>query len=285
VRAEAFVSQQDIVNLAKEGDAKAIAFLIGQALQSFGVTAKASSENDTLHLLLEGEKLPAQDACIRVAVKGLQRLQPNHIYSLTIYGRQNGQQLPAWTQNIELKKTLNSQPASAGTSRINAILQKVEPLQNVKIAEPQIIEKSPPKPLTITTEKPNNQPQERKLVGQKTKSKKPWLSIAALSVILVPISGIVLAAQFTNPQAAWLLILQRQSLWCRKCDRPFLPPHHQLPKRRQPQKYPRQLPKKPSLHPQLSASKQLAILSLAPIFLTTNYLKKRSFYLSQSNRI
>jgi len=190
------VSQQDIVNLAKEGDAKAIAFLIGQALQSFGVTAKASSENDTLHLLLEGEKLPAQDACIRVAVKGLQRLQPNHIYSLTIYGRQNGQQLPAWTQNIELKKTLNSQPASAGTSRINAILQKVEPLQNVKIAEPQIIEKSPPKPLTITTEKPNNQPQERKLVGQKTKSKKPWLSIAALSVILVPISGIVLAAQF-----------------------------------------------------------------------------------------
>ena len=189
------MSQQDIVNLAKEGDAKAIAFLIGQALQSFGVTAKASSENDTLHLLLEGEKLPAQDACIRVAVKGLQRLQPNHIYSLTIYGRQNGQQLPAWTQNVELKKTLTSQPASAGTSRINAILQKVEPLQNVKIPEPQIIEKSPPKPLTITTERPKNQPQERKLVGHKTKSKKPWLSVAALSLILVPISGIVLAAQ------------------------------------------------------------------------------------------
>ncbi len=191
------MSQQDIVNLAKEGDAKAIAFLIGQALQSFGVTAKASSENDTLHLLLEGEQLPAQDACIRVAVKGLQRLQPNHLYSLTIYGRQNGQQLPAWTQNIELKKPLNSQTASVGTSRINAVLQKkVEQHPNVKIADTQIAEKTPPKPLVITTEKPKNQPQKRKVVNRKTNNKKPWLSVAALSIILVPISGFVLAAQF-----------------------------------------------------------------------------------------
>ena len=47
------MSQQDILNLAKEGDALAIAFLIGRALESFGVTAKASRENGTLHLLLE----------------------------------------------------------------------------------------------------------------------------------------------------------------------------------------------------------------------------------------
>ena len=79
------MSQQDILNLAKEGDARAIAFLIGQALQSFGVTAKASLENDSLHLLLEAEKLPAEEACLRVAIKGLQRLQPNNIYSVTIY--------------------------------------------------------------------------------------------------------------------------------------------------------------------------------------------------------
>jgi poly-gamma-glutamate capsule biosynthesis protein CapA/YwtB (metallophosphatase superfamily) len=190
------VSQQDIVNLAKEGDAKAIAFLLGQALQSFGVTAKASSENDTLHLLLEGEQLPAQDACIRVAVKGLQRLQPNHVYSLTIYGRQNGQQLPAWTQNVELKQTLTSQPASTGAARITAVLQKVESHQNVKVAETKITENNPPKPPIITTEKLNNQPQEPKLVSRKTKNTKPWLSVAVSSLVLVPISGFVLAAQF-----------------------------------------------------------------------------------------
>jgi len=190
------VSQQDIVNLAKEGDAKAIAFLIGQALHSFGVTAKASSENDTLHLLLEGEQLPAQDACIRVAVKGLQRLQPNNIYSLTIYGRQNGQQLPAWTQNVELTKPLTSQPASAGTSRINEVLQKVEQHQNVKIANTQIAERILPKPPIVITEKPKNQPPKRKVVARKTQNEKPWLSVAALSLILVPISGFVLAAQF-----------------------------------------------------------------------------------------
>lgn len=188
--------QQDIVNFAKEGDPKAIAFLIGQALQSFGVTAKASSENDTLHLLLEGEKLPAQDACIRVAVKGLQRLQPNNIYSLTIYGRQNGQQLPTWTQNVKLKEPLTSQPVSAAAAPIPAVLPNVEQHQNVKIADTQIAEKSPPKPPIVTTEKPKNQPQKRKLVNRKTKNRKPWLSVAALSVILVPISGIVVAAQF-----------------------------------------------------------------------------------------
>jgi poly-gamma-glutamate capsule biosynthesis protein CapA/YwtB (metallophosphatase superfamily) len=190
------VSQQDIVNLAKEGDAKAIAFLIGQALHSFGVTAKASSENDTLHLLLEGEKLPAEDACIRVAVKGLQRLQPNNIYSLIVYGRQNGQQLPAWTHNVTLKTPLTSQPSSAGTSRITAVLEKVEQHQNVKIADTQIAEKTPPKPPIVITEEPKNQPPKRKVVNRKTQKKKPWLSVAALSVIVVPISGIVLAAQF-----------------------------------------------------------------------------------------
>ena len=193
------MSQQDIVNLAKEGDPKAIAFLVGQALQSFGVTAKASSENHTLHLLLEGEKLPAQDACIRVAVKGLQRLQPNNIYSLTIYGRQNGQQLPAWTQNVELTKPLTSQPASAGNSRINPVLQKVEQHQNVKIADTQIAEKILPKPPIVLTEKPKNQPPKRKVVARKTQNKKSWLSFATLSLILVPISGIVLASQLYKP--------------------------------------------------------------------------------------
>jgi len=218
------VSQQDIVNLAKEGDAKAIAFLISQALQNFGVTAKASRENNTLHLLLEGEKLPAQDACIRVAVKGLQRLQPNHIYFLTIYGRQNGEELPAWTQNLELTKPLNSAPAVTGAARISAVLQKVEPHQNVKIAAPQITEqtapkppvlttekpKSPqiteqtvPKPSVVTTEKPKNPPEEQKLVSSKTQHQKPWLYMAGLSLILVPISGIVLATQlYKSPSTA-----------------------------------------------------------------------------------
>jgi hypothetical protein len=224
VRVEAFVSQQDIVNLAKEGDAKAIAFLISQALQNFGVTAKASRENNTLHLLLEGEKLPAQDACIRVAVKGLQRLQPNHIYFLTIYGRQNGEELPAWTQNLELTKPLNSPPATTGAARISAVLQKVEPHQNVKIAapqiteqtapkppvlttekpnNPQITEQTPPQPSVVTTEKPQNPPPKQQLVSSKTKHQKPWLYMAGLSLILVPLSGIVLATQlYKSPSTA-----------------------------------------------------------------------------------
>lgn len=162
------MSQQDILNLAKEGDARAIAFLIGQALQSFGVTAKASLENDSLHLLLEAAQLPAEEACLRVAIKGLQRLQPNNIYSVTIYGRRDGQQLPAWTQTVELKKRLTSAPVSAPvavsvgvatsapTSPIPTALPKVEKTQNSTTAPTQTPEEFPPKPRKISTSKPTN---------------------------------------------------------------------------------------------------------------------------------
>ena len=205
------MSQQDILNLAKEGDARAIAFLIGQALQSFGVTAKASLENDNLHLLLEAAQLPAEEACLRVAIKGLQRLQPNNIYSVTIYGRRDGQQLPAWTQTVELKKRLTSVPVSAPvpvsvgvatsapTSPIPTALPRVEKTQNSATAATQIPENFPPKHRKISTSKPTNQRQKKPSPQpglSRPKTKKSWLSIGTLSLILVPISGFVLGSQF-----------------------------------------------------------------------------------------
>ncbi len=204
------MSQQDILNLAKEGDARAIAFLIGQALESFGVTAKASRENDSLHLLLEAEQLPAEEACLRVAVKGLQRLQPNNVYSLTVYGRRSGQQLPAWTQTVELKKRPTPAPVSAEISASAAVaatlpaapitvtLPKLETTQNVTTAPPQTPEKSQPKPPQIPTPKPTNQRQQKPSPQPelgRTKTKKTRLSTRALGLILVPIFGFVLASQ------------------------------------------------------------------------------------------
>jgi len=211
------VSQQDILNLAKEGDPRAIAFLIGQALHSFGVTAKASRENDTLHLLLEAEQLPAEEACLRVAIKGLQRLQANNVYSVTVYGRQAGQQMPAWTQTVELKKPLTFAPislaspvsvaaapipAAAGlrTAPIPATLPTREKTHNVVTTSPAPTpEKTPPQPRKIPTPKPTNQRQPKPSPRPKlarTKTKKSWLSVGALSLILVPISGFVFRAQF-----------------------------------------------------------------------------------------
>jgi hypothetical protein len=173
------VSQQDILNLAKEGDARAIAFLIGQALQTFGVTAKGSLENETLHLLLEAEQLPAEEACLRVAVKGLQRLQPNNIYAVTVYGRRFGEQLPAWTQTVQLKQRLANAPATAAapvsvapvkipvavasvpTAPIPVILPKIETPQNITTAPIQIPEQSPRKSYRIPTPKRTNQRQQK----------------------------------------------------------------------------------------------------------------------------
>nr|WP_228057592.1 CapA family protein [Tychonema sp. LEGE 07203] len=192
--------------------------MIGQALQSFGVTAKASLENDTLHLLLEAEKLPAEQACLRVAVKGLQRLQPNNIYSLTVYGRQIGQQLPAWTQTVEFKKPVSvpapvtvpapvsvpaapipAASASVRTAPIPVTLPTIAKTQNVTTAPTQTPEKSPPKPRKIPTPKPTNQRQQKPSPRPnlaRTKTKNPWLSVGILSLILVPVSGFVFRSQF-----------------------------------------------------------------------------------------
>lgn len=179
------MSQQDILNLAKEGDPRAIAFLIGQALQSFGVTAKASLENDTLHLLLEAEQLPAEEACLRVAVKGLQRLQAKNIYGVTVYGRKEDQQLPAWTQTVELKKRLASAPltvaapvsvaapatvapvqiavgvASVATAPIPVALPKLETPQKITTPPIQIPRQSPRTSYRIPTPKPKKQRQQK----------------------------------------------------------------------------------------------------------------------------
>ena len=212
------MSQQDILNLAKEGDPKAIAFLIGQALQSFGVTAKATSENDTLHLLLESEQLPAEESCLRVAIKGLQRLQPNNIYSVTVYGRRGGQQLPAWTQTVELKKRLTSAPVSAPVpvsvgvaatvtaAPIPAALPKLETTQNFTTAPTQAPEKTPPKPPKISTPKPAKPRQQQpspQPASARAKTKKSWLSVGTLSLIFVPLSGFVLGSQlYKSPNTA-----------------------------------------------------------------------------------
>jgi hypothetical protein len=288
------VSQQDILNLAKEGDPRAIAFLIGQALESFGVTAKASRENDSLHLLLEAEQLPAEEACLRVAVKGLQRLQPNNVYSLTVYGRRSGQQLPAWTQTVELKKRPTPAPVSAEVSASAAVaaslpaspipvtLPKLEKTQNVTTAPPQIPEKSQPKPPQIPTPKPTNQRQQKpspqpELAG--TKTKKTRLSTRALSLILVPIFGFVLASQLykSSSTATNNPLTSKPAVQKVSSTPPPAPAAKPLPA----PKSPSAATKKPATVPATVSIKAVGDMIPAQIIPTTNCLQKKSFYWSR----
>lgn len=98
------MNQQNILQLAKQGNPNAIAMLVEKALGKKGIKAKAGMENNCLHLLLEAPQLLDPQACIRVIEKGMQRLKPASIEAIAVYGRRLGHQLPDWTRPISFDK-------------------------------------------------------------------------------------------------------------------------------------------------------------------------------------
>ena len=60
------MSQEEILIRGKQGDPKAIAFLINQILNNIGIQARANIQKKNLHLLLEASEVPNREISIRV---------------------------------------------------------------------------------------------------------------------------------------------------------------------------------------------------------------------------
>ena len=73
------MSQQEILRSAYQGDPKAIAILLNQALKPKQVQAHLTLEYNHLYITLEFSTIPDQAASVRVIHKGLMRLQPPSI--------------------------------------------------------------------------------------------------------------------------------------------------------------------------------------------------------------
>ncbi len=188
------MSQQEILTLAKEGDATAIAFLISQALGTKGIAVKATRQNTCLHLLLEAEQLPPQDACIRVIVKGLLRLEAAQIYSIKVYGRRTSQQLAGWTQIVELKQPLGSGGAQERGSGGAEERGKIPSYQSPVTSHPSPVSRHQP-PVTSPQRPVNRHPLPKRTTGN------PWLLVGSVSSVLIPLSGFVLSSQLQQPPA------------------------------------------------------------------------------------
>lgn len=156
------MSQQDILTLAKQGDPRAIGYLIDQALRPKGIAVKVTRQQNDLHILLEAHSLPVQDACIRVIHKGLLRLESASLGSVTLSGRQVGQPLPGWTQTIHLQPVgLNSRTVTPAAGA-----QSPSPASNL---QPRGVKSSQPQ--------------------------KPWLLAGSVSLLLLPLSSFLLNSQ------------------------------------------------------------------------------------------
>lgn len=135
------MSQPNLLELAKQGNAKAIATLLNRSLQPKGVTVKGSVKDGCLQLMLESEQIPDRQTIVPLIRKGLVSLQTEAITSVKVYGQQTGMATPSWNEKFELEKPQLVSPSLDGKSEI----QPEE--ENIPSPEPAIIVKPVIKPV------------------------------------------------------------------------------------------------------------------------------------------
>src|SRR6478672_803740 len=96
------MTQSNTLELAKKGDAKAIAALMNRHLQQKGITVTVINSNDCLQIFLESKQLPDQQALAAWVHKSLTSLDSASIQVVVLYGQHTGEDFPVWNQKLEL---------------------------------------------------------------------------------------------------------------------------------------------------------------------------------------
>ena len=108
-------SKPNLLELAKQGNPKAIAHLINRHLQPKGVTTKVALEDGYLQVILEAEQIPKQELVAWVQ-KGITALESDFIQSVKVCGRQAGGNSIGWVEEFKISEPV-SPPSSSGDSK------------------------------------------------------------------------------------------------------------------------------------------------------------------------
>ncbi len=117
-------SQPNLLGLAKQGNATAIATLTNRHLRPKGITAKVALKESCLYIILESSQIPEQKTLTAFVSKGVSQLKISSIETLKIYGKQVSENHPAWTQELELVGKLEADFAVEPISVINSKAQE-----------------------------------------------------------------------------------------------------------------------------------------------------------------
>jgi hypothetical protein len=98
--------QYRFIDLAKQGNSKAIATLLNGKLHPQGINAKASFINGWLHILLESEELPDKSYTINLVRNQLIELAPESIKKVKLLFKRYSDNYANWGQEFDLE--LNS---------------------------------------------------------------------------------------------------------------------------------------------------------------------------------
>ncbi|MEH2236940.1 hypothetical protein [Nostoc sp.] len=102
------MTQENILELAKQGDTNAINTLVSQWLNLPLITPKTSFKQNCLQIMLESIEVPVQKLVVPVICDGLINLGIQSFKNVKIYGRVTGEDFPDWQQEIELQALVNS---------------------------------------------------------------------------------------------------------------------------------------------------------------------------------
>jgi hypothetical protein len=125
-------SQPDLLELAKQGDARAIAALLSRSLESKGIAVKVFLRDKCLSIFLEASQTPNQQLLTSAVHKGLTSLGITSIKTVKLYGRQKGSDLPDWQQQFILKTYVEIE--SAQITVIQPRTSTIQPTSPVRSA-------------------------------------------------------------------------------------------------------------------------------------------------------
>jgi hypothetical protein len=119
-----------VLDLAKQGDADAIAALMNRSLTPQGVKARVILQGTTLQILLESLEVPAQERLCSYIVQGLRKIGTPTIQRLELFGKQSDCEGYAWTENYQVEGD-NFTPISAIGSEALPVTPAAAPAQDV----------------------------------------------------------------------------------------------------------------------------------------------------------
>ncbi|MCL1463180.1 hypothetical protein [Argonema galeatum] len=121
------MTQPNLLELAKQGDVNAIATLMNRQLQPKGITAKASMKNDCLQIMLEAAQVPPQETLVSLLRKSIPSLGAESIKRVRVYGKQVGEEFPAWNEEFEVEaQKLPNGEELAKQGDVNAIATLID---------------------------------------------------------------------------------------------------------------------------------------------------------------
>lgn len=108
------MSQQNVLESAKQGNPNAIAALINRNLQQKGIVAKVSRKDSCLRIMLEASEVPNQSSLVEFVRNGIKKLEVVGVDTLQVFGRQAGDDVPSWSQFITLEADQSTTPQNPG---------------------------------------------------------------------------------------------------------------------------------------------------------------------------